>query len=116
MVTITNGSRTTTVTRGVFNAVYAPMGWELVGSKEETYHAEGLLNTEEKSPENANFSPEGGQAAADSWEDDSTQVEIPLSEMKIAELKAYAAEHGIDISAAKNKRDIIAIIKAEMEE
>ena len=43
-------------------------------------------------------------------------MEIPVSEMKLSELKQYAEDHGIDISAAKTKKDIKAIIKAEMEE
>lgn len=33
-----------------------------------------------------------------------------LSSMKVDELKAFAAERGIDISAAKNKAEIIKIL------
>ncbi len=33
-----------------------------------------------------------------------------LSSMKVDELKVFAAERGIDISAAKNKADIIKIL------
>lgn len=117
MVKITNGSRTTTVTRGVFDAVYAPMGWKIAESSEKIHSADTLPESESKSSENGEILAGEGHKEDDSYEDyDSEQVEIPLSEMKLAELKAYAAKHDIDISAAKNKRDIRAIIKAEMEE
>lgn len=117
MVKITNGSRTTTVTRGVFDAVYAPMGWKIAESSEKTHSADTLPESESKSPENGEILAGEGHKGDDSYEDyDSEQVEIPLSEMKLAELKAYAAKHDIDISAAKTKQDIRAIIKAEMEE
>lgn len=34
-----------------------------------------------------------------------------LNEMKVDELKAYAAEHNIDLGDAKNKADILKIIQ-----
>lgn len=35
----------------------------------------------------------------------------PLDEMKVDELKAYAAEHNIDLGEAKNKGDILKTIQ-----
>lgn len=35
----------------------------------------------------------------------------PLDEMKIDELKAYAAEHNIDLGVAKSKADILKVIQ-----
>ena len=35
----------------------------------------------------------------------------PLDEMKVEELKAYAAEHNIDLGDAKNKGDILKTIQ-----
>ena len=35
----------------------------------------------------------------------------PLDEMKVDELKAYAAEHNIDLGEAKNKADILKTIQ-----
>ena len=35
----------------------------------------------------------------------------PLDEMKVDELKAYAAEHNIDLSGAKSKVDILKVIQ-----
>lgn len=42
-----------------------------------------------------------------------TEKAKPLDKMNAAELKAYAAENGIDISAAKNKDEILATIQAQ---
>lgn len=39
----------------------------------------------------------------------------PLDQMKVDELKAYAAEHDIDISGVEKKADILAVIKTATE-
>ncbi|MDY6416167.1 MAG: hypothetical protein SPK83_04875 [Succinivibrio dextrinosolvens] len=95
MIKITNGSRIAVVTKGVFNEVYAPMGWKIA----EEPKAEVPKKTEE-------FEEEF----------ESEEVEIPLSEMKLSDLKAFAASYDIDISSARNKQEIRNIIRAEMEE
>ena len=88
MITITNGARTTVVTKGAYKELYEGMGWTPVTSKDPVVDIE---------------TPE-------------VEVEIPLSEMKVSELKDFAEDHGIDISGAKNKRDIVNIIQAKMGE
>ena len=92
MITITNGSRTTTVTRGAFKEIYEGMGWKEV---------ESLEPVEVPEEEVPMVEDEG---------------EMPLSEMKVGELRQFAEERGIDISEAKNKREIIRIIRAQMGE
>lgn len=105
MIKITNGTRTTICTKGAFENWYEPMGWKIADMSEVEAVAETLPEEENIEPENASEPPE-----------EEVEVEIPLSEMKLADLKEYAEEHGIDISAAKTKQDIRSIIKAEMEE
>lgn len=117
MVEITNGKRTTIVTHGVFEEVYAPMGWKIVELSEENTSVDTLPESGSKSPENGEILAGEWHKGDDSYNSyDSEQFEIPLSEMRLAELKEYAAKHGIDISAAKTKQDIKAIIKTELEE
>lgn len=111
MIKITNGSRTTTVTLGVYKEIYKPMGWKIADSKEKKAPAKDLPEIEEKAPEIAKEEPEPTEEEVKVEE----EVEIPLSEMKLDQLKQYAADHDIDISAARNKQDIRDIIKAEME-
>lgn len=45
----------------------------------------------------------------------SVTEEYPLAAMKVEELKAYAAEKGIELGEATKKADIIAAIKAAAE-
>lgn len=111
MIKITNGSRTTTVTMGAYKEMYEPMGWKIANSKKHKAPTEDLPEAEEKAPEIAKEEPEPTEEKAKVEE----EVEIPLSEMKLDQLKQYAADHDIDISAARNKQDIRDIIKAEME-
>lgn len=40
-----------------------------------------------------------------------TEKSKPLEKMNATELKAYAAENGVDISSAKNKDEILAILQ-----
>lgn len=110
MVRITNGTRTTVVTKGAFKEYYEANGWkicdkesepEVVVEEEVTVEEEPVEEVEEEVEEEV---PEPVEE----------EVEIPISEMKVDELKAYAAKHEIDISAAKNKDEIKDIIKAEI--
>lgn len=114
MIKITNGTRTTICTKGAFENWYEPMGWKIADMSEVEAVAETLPEEENIEPENASEPPE--ETLEDEEVEPKEEVEIPLSEMKLADLKEYAEEHGIDISAAKTKQDIRSIIKAEMED
>ena len=116
MIRITNGARTTLCTKGAFKNWYEPMGWKIADMSEveaanETLPAEGNIEPENASEPLREALEEEGVEPEEEFE-----VEIPISEMKLADLKEYAEAHGIDISAAKTKQDIRDIIKAEMEE
>ena len=115
MITITNGSRTTKVTGGAFKDIYEPMGWKIADLSEESGLRDTLLEEVEKTAETKVEELQDTSEEVDYFEED-PEVEIPLSEMKVAELRQYAAKHDIDVSAAKKRKDIIDIIKAEMEE
>lgn len=108
MIKITNGSRTTVVTMGAYKEVYAPMGWKIVDGTSE-------VKKPAKKEKPVIAVPEPEEVVEEKVEEPE-EVEIPISEMRLDELKQYAADHGVDISAAKTKQDIKAIIKAEMEE
>lgn len=114
MIKITNGTRTTMCTKGAFENWYEPMGWKIADMSEVEAVNETLPEEENIEPENASEPPE--ETLEEEEVEPEVEVEIPLSEMKLADLKEYAEEHGIDISAAKTKQDIRSIIKAEMEE
>lgn len=114
MIKITNGSRETTVTKGAFHEIYEPMGWKIADLSEEKVEIEDLPEEDEKHAEIANEAPKM-VTEEEPYESEEDEVEIPLSEMKLSELKAYAKEHGIDISVARTKQDIKDIIRAEME-
>ena len=116
MIKITNGTRTTTCTRGAFKNWYEPMGWKIAEMSEENTADEVLLDEENIESENASEPPEETLEEEEVEPEEEVEVEIPISEMKLADLKEYAEAHGIDISAAKTKQDIRDIIKAEMEE
>lgn len=116
MIKITNGTRTTMCTKGAFENWYEPMGWKIADMSEVEAVAETLPEEEDIEPENASEHLEETLEEEEVEPEEEVEVEIPLSEMKLADLKEYAEEHGIDISAAKTKQDIRSIIKAEMEE
>ena len=116
MVTITNGNRTTTVTRGAFKNYYEPNGWEITDSGQGTAQTKDLPGEAEKVPDTPSQEPELASEEETVPEEMDIPVEIPLSEMKIDELRQYAVDHDIDVSKAKSSREIRRIIKANMEE
>lgn len=109
MVHITNGFRTTKVTKGAFKELYEPNGWRIVVEKEEKSSHEELPEVVHIEEERAKESPE-----KDIEEALPEEVEIPLSEMTVKELKQLAKDNGIDIELAKSKKELIDTIKAEM--
>ena len=116
MIKITNGTRTTMCTKGAFENWYEPMGWKIADMSEVEAVAETLPEEENIEPENASEPLRETFEEEEVEPEEEFEVEIPISEMKLADLKEYAEAHGIDISAAKTKQDIRDIIKAEMEE
>ena len=117
MVRRTKGARTTTVTGGAFREYYEPRGWRKISSeKQETANTEDLPPLDKKVPEKLPQEPEIVSEESSIPEEQDIPVEIPISEMKVKELREYATQHGIDTSGAKNSREIRRIIKASLEE
>lgn len=116
MITITNGTRITVCTKGAFKNWYEPMGWKIAGTAVEQPVPDNLPEEEDFNPENSNLVAETSFNTDKLISEEDSEVEIPLSEMTASMLRSYAEDHGIDVSAAKRKQDIIDIIKAEMEE
>lgn len=107
MIEITNGVKTKVVTKGVFHEIYEKEGWEKTdGLAEKRSETVELPIKVEKGPENVAEEPE---------KVDQEEVEIPLSEMTVSELRAFAKKHNIDVSRAKNERGLRAIITTELE-
>lgn len=120
MVTITNGNRTMTVSKGAFKALFEPIGWKevdgnLTGLTDEENGNEEIVSEEEKITKNENST---SNMTEESYEDDyedeeveDDEIEIPLSEMSVRQLRTYAKEHNIDVSSAQNKRELREIVE-----
>lgn len=114
MVKIYKGTKTKVVTKGAFYEMFEKDGWQIGDPAVENTESVEIPIEEVKTPANVAQEPEPLDYEEEPEEDD--EVEIPLSEMTVSQLKAYARERDIDISSAKNKRELRAIIAAEMEE
>lgn len=110
MIKVTNGVKTTVVTKGAFKEIYEPMGYKLWAPSDSLKEEPSLdLEPKVEEPEvvvEEEFEPEEL--------DTDVEVETPISEMRLEDLKAYAAQHDIDISKAKTKKEIKSIIRAEV--
>lgn len=112
MITITNGINTLQVTEGAFKALFEPEGWR-------KGKADKKVDEEEKTTESNDLPPLKPEDLVGEEEDDDEEdeeVETPISEMTVNELKAYAEEHDIDISEAHNKTQLRHIIEEAMED
>lgn len=104
MLTITDGVKTLTVTKGAFNSMFAPQGWEEVTTRKIARKNSDLRTvTEDKEiiqdrVENTDFPAEN-----DAENDEIDLSEIPLSEMNVPQLKTYAKQLGIEVNTDSAK-------------
>jgi hypothetical protein len=110
MIKVTNGVRTTMVTKGAFKEIYELMGYKL-WAPSDSPKEELSLDLEPKVEEPEIVEEEEFESEEP---DRDVEVETPISEMKLEDLKDYAAQHDIDISKAKTKKEIKSIIRAEV--
>lgn len=113
MVTIIDkrGSRLT-VPNGAYREIFKPQGWVLEGESNNTQTEQKALPQEEKekvldTSENSKMeyqneqegaSVENGEDTFEQDEEDEEDLsEIPLSEMSITQLTAYAKQLGLDV-------------------
>lgn len=106
MLTITNGKTILTVTKGAYESMYAPQGWEIrsdeTGSKNDDLR--GISGNKEITlPESESpvFDPKSEQPddGDDELESDEVDLsEIPLSEMSVPQLKSYAKQLGVEVN------------------
>lgn len=108
MVTITNGATVLTVTKGAYNTMYAPQGWEKV--TEETTGPENrdfttvskdeeLSQSEIESVSEDKISSEDDEETEEQESEPEIELsEIPLSEMSVPQLKAYAKQLGLEVT------------------
>lgn len=106
MVKITDGQCTLVVTRGAFDGVYRQQGYRLVNDhathKSDTVHTDVQKDLQKKQPSEAN-------------DDVQSDLEMkPISQWTKSEVKAYAAQFGIDLAGTKNVGEAKDRIKAFM--
>lgn len=95
----------------------APSSWEYdpaqvrVGgpAKRVNYHEERSQDRIGSHPPSPPSPAQAGEGAGAG--DDGGDGDVDLDEMKVAELKAYAQERGIDLTGAKSKVEIVAAIE-----
>lgn len=116
MLTITNGFSTLVVTKGAYNSMYAPQGWEITTDKITNEKDDFSVVSEDREiipteDENSNPGPAEDEIEDEEIEDDEEIdfSEIPLSEMSVPQLKMYGEQLGIEIDtdSAKTLRNRI---------
>ena len=129
MVNITNGSNTLSVPYGAYESFFKHLGYEPVGDA-RTPENSGQVNTHITTD-----SPESGDAAAPSVGDtdpadldipeesaegegyDDAEVnlsEIPLGEMTLSQLIAYAEQLGLDPDVNASKKELRKLIREHL--
>lgn len=94
MIRITNGISEIEVTNGAYEGIFKAQGYKPVGGEPV------VADVEEPVEEEAEDAPESTEKPLDKWNAD--------------EVKAYAAEHDIDLSGTKNIKEARALISAHM--
>lgn len=113
------------VTKGAYKALFAPYGWEKAGSKGKRHqNTTTTMNGQEIRSEDtpkeeevnerviADEVPFGNMLNQDEeYVEDNEEINIPLTEMTVEELREYAEDNGINLGKVTKKADIIATIK-----
>lgn len=121
MVTITNGVRTFTVSKGAFNSVYKSMGFRIADGKEKKA---GKGKTQAPPPppppdeddEDEEEEPENDGTGNDGGLDVEALLEKPLSQWTPDELKQFVQVKGIDTSGATKVKEVRTIVKNYLDE
>lgn len=129
MVNITNGSNTLSVTYGAYESFFKHLGYEPVGYA-RTPENPGQVNTHITTD-----SPESGDAAApyvgdtdpadpdipeesaegEGYDDAEVNLsEIPLGEMTLSQLIAYAEQLGLDPDVNASKKELRKLIREHL--
>lgn len=134
MITITKGNMTLRVTHGAYDNYYKHLGYKPVDDVQSGETGEGEVNTP-LTPENPacddstlrGFSDNGeapsenpaddpeAETAEDVFEDEEDLSEIPLSEMKLSQLIAYAEQLGLEHDGTPNKKEMRKLIREYLE-
>lgn len=111
MIKIMKGSRTLTIPAGAYESMYAPNGWELVGTKKKT---EKKSKEEPKSELEVTEEPEEVTEDEEDVEyvDPEELLEKPLEELDFEELKILAEYLDISTKGLKSKKEVREAIKA----
>lgn len=140
MLVISNGMNTLTVTKGAYKSLYKYQGYEVVseaGASAPAPEDESLMSrmpqeartgegVHDNTPEDENASDgfreaENGSSNEEDENPEESPVveeeekeedlsEIPLSEMTVAQLKAYAREIGVVLDGTETKRELKQLI------
>lgn len=113
MLKIHLNGRTLTVTKGAFKSLYAPLGYEIIGTEGDTdvplgpgnENAQGMQHDgseDDLSPIEHDNMPDDDEPD----DEDEDLDEKPLSEMSFKELKDYAAQLGFNANGLSSKKEI----------
>lgn len=106
MVTITKDGKLLTVTKGAYNTMYAPQGWEITDGKIAAENGNisdvsenRVIPQPESEKQNLAQNTQQDDEISDEPEVDEVDLsEIPLSEMSVPQLKSYAKQLGVEVN------------------
>lgn len=110
MVKITDGISVFEVTKGAFDGVYSHQGFELL----EDVEAEDV-NEDEIAEDEGTSEDVAGDSESNAYSVDALESK-PLDKWTKAEAKFYAEHYEIDLSKAKNFKEVKAIIAGYLED
>ena len=120
MIKITNGRHTLMVSSGAYRNYFKHMGYKPVEETQahENPEQENAHHHEENpGSEDSTVPPEGEEAPADDeeeYEDEEDLSEIPLSEMKLSQMIAYAEQLGLEHDGSPTKKELRALIREHL--
>lgn len=119
MIKITNGRQALKVSAGAYESYFKHLGYRPVNaiephenSEQENVHGDPETPVSEDSTESSEYESTNGDPEVEEepeYEEDLS--EIPLGEMKLSQLIAYAEQLGLEHDGTPNKKELRALIR-----
>ena len=112
MITIVKDEKKLVVTKHAYKSYYKHSGWTIEGSQEAHIETKDDL-MEESTSVDENVKNEDSDESEEEWDeewDEEEEYSKPISEMNRKELEIYAEKNDIDITSARNNKELKEII------
>ena len=109
MVKIKKGNQTIIVPFSTYKNHYEKSGWRILKKANTNKEKANQEKEPESVPENTNGEPDEEDDGGEPWDE-----RMDLNSMSMSELQSFAAQNNLDVSEARNKKQVMSLIESAL--